>query len=372
MIDISNNKELTLVSVFSGAMGLDIGLEKAGFTTKVALDIDKFACKTIKKNKPSLKVIEGDINSITSEEILKQAGLKKGEVVLLAGGSPCQSFSTAGKRRAFDDKRGKLLLRFIELVEEIEPEYFILENVKGILNASIKKRAQKWKNSNDSSLTDEEKKGSVLKYILNRLNQTGYEVNYALLNAADYGVPQTRERVFFIGSKYGGKVEFPKPTHSKSPQNGLMPWRTFKDVLDNMNISSCTFKPYSDDRMRYMKLIPAGGGNWRDLPKEIAIEAMGKAYYSGGGKVGFFRRIFIDKPCPTLLTSPLHKSTILGHPFENRPLSVEEYKAIQQFPDEWIIEGSIMDQYRLIGNAVPVGLAYQIGISIINHRKKRY
>lgn len=365
---MNSNNKLTLISVFSGAMGLDQGLEKAGFRTCVATDINKYACETIRTNLPNMPVIEGDINNISSEDLLNAAGLNVGEVMLLAGGSPCQSFSTAGKRKAFEDDRGKLLLRFIELVEEIKPRYFILENVRGILNARLKHRPISERGPEFPPLTEEEKTGSVLKYILNRFNKTGYLVSPpTLLNAADYGVPQTRERVFFIGTLADNNmVQFPEKTHSKLNDDKL-PWVTFKEVLKSLDVENHTYNEYARERMRYMRMIPVGGGNWRDLPDTIAKEAMGKAYYSGGGKVGFFRRISLDKPSPTLLTSPLHKSTNLGHPLEDRPLSVEEYKAIQQFPNDWIICGNINEQYKQIGNAVPVGLGYHLGKNIIQH-----
>lgn len=367
---MKNKGEFTLISIFSGAMGLDLGLERAGFVTKIAIDIDKSACATIRRNRPNLPIIEGDINKIAADEILEEAGLKRGEVTLLAGGSPCQSFSTAGRRRAFDDIRGKVLLRFIELVEEIQPKYFLLENVRGILSAKIKSRPSNEIGEGFPPLQEDEKKGSVLRYILERLEKTGYKINFDLLNSADYGVPQNRERVVFIGCRSNTPVILPKPTHSKNPKSGQKPWKTFGDLIEELGTVEHTYKPYGSDRMKYMRLIPRGGGNWRDLPKEVVIEAMGKAYYSGGGKVGFFRRISLDKPSPTLLTSPTHKSTNLGHPLEDRPLSIEEYRAIQEFPPDWIIHGSIADQYKQIGNAVPVGLAYCLGCSIVEHINK--
>ena len=364
---MKSKNELTLISIFSGAMGLDLGLEKAGFNTRIAIDINKSACATIRKNRPELPLIEGDINRITSQEILDKAGLQKGEVTLLAGGSPCQSFSTAGRRRAFDDIRGKVLLRFIELVEEIQPEYFLLENVRGILNARIRNRPLSERGEEYSDLEEDEQSGSVLKYILGRFEEIGYKVNYGLLNSANYGVPQTRERVAFIGCKKDSKVSLPEATHFKNPLVGQNPWKTFNDIVKELDGIKHTYRPYGADRMKYMQLIPKGGGNWRNLPNEVVIEAMGKAYYSGGGKVGFFRRVRLDKPSPTLLTSPTHKSTNLGHPLEDRPLSVEEYRAIQEFPEDWILSGGTAEQYKQIGNAVPAGMAYHLGCSIIKH-----
>ena len=347
---MKNNNSLSFISLFSGAMGLDLGIEKAGFIPKLAVDIDKYCCDTIKINKPNLPVIQADIHKLSAEDILSASGFKKGELCLLAGGSPCQSFSTAGKRRTLNDERGQLILKFIDLVEQIQPQYFILENVRGILSAT--------------AINDNNEEYKVLDLILKRFDEIGYNVNYSLFNSADYGVPQTRERIFFLGSRDGTLIELPEPTHSKANVDNKQPWINFNKVIENLKDTTHTYIDYGEKRLKYMKMIPSGGGNWRDLPDNTAKEAMGKAYYSGGGKVGFFRRIDINKPSPTLLTSPVHKSTNLGHPLEDRPLSIEEYKAIQQFPLDWKISGTINQQYKQIGNAVPVGLGYAVASSV--------
>lgn len=143
-------------------------------------------------------------------------------------------------------------------------------------------------------------------------------------------------------------------------------------MLSNLDIEEHHYVEYSEERLRYMRMIPKGGGNWRDLriygeDEDVVKEAMGGAYTSGGGKVGFFRRVHIDKPCPTLLTSPMQKSTNLGHPYEDRPLSIEEYLAIQEFPKGYKVAGSLTQQYIQIGNAVPIRLAEVLGKSIITH-----
>lgn len=355
----------TAISIFSGAGGLDIGLQKVGFDVKLALEIEKTYCETLKFNHPGLNVIQGDIMEYNKDKIYKAAGLgDEEELDLLFGGSPCQSFSTAGNRQAFEDPRGKAMLKFAELISDIQPKVFLLENVKGFLSVPLKHRPHNQRGENFPPLSDEEKQGSALNYLLDQIH--GYNINYSLLNSADYGVPQTRERVFFIGVRKDLNLNyrFPEPTHSKTEENGKIPWVTFGELLNKVKFKEHNFVKYTPERLKYMKLIPKGGGNWRDLPDDIVEEAMGGAYKSGGGKVGFFRRVWIDRPAPTVLTSPNQKSTNLGHPFEDRPLSVEEYLAIQGFPLDYKVAGSIAKQYIQIGNAVPTRLAKILGGSI--------
>ena len=357
------------ISLFSGAMGLDLGIEKSGFEIKVALEFDKKACETIKLNRPNIPIICDDIKKVSTKEILKTAKLKKEEVTLVFGGPPCQSFSTAGKRNGFNDEKGNVLLEFIRVVEEIKPKFFIFENVKGLLSAALKHRPINKRGGDFPKLEKEEEFGTVLTYILKRLEKAGYQVDYRLLNSADYGIPQKRERVFFIGSRDGSLIKIPEPTHNQKGEHGLKKWVSFEEVFKKFRIERHDYVPYSHERMKYMKYIPKGGGNWRNLPEEIQEVAMGGAFNSTGGRVGFYRRINANQPSPTLLTSPIQKSTNLGHPFEDRPLSIQEYKKIQQFPDDWIFYGNMSDIYKQIGNAVPVGLGYVVGKTIIEHIK---
>lgn len=359
--------KLKAISLFSGAMGLDLGVEKAGFEILAAVEIDKWACEAIRLNRPNLTLFARNINSVTGKELLDSVGLKLGELDLLVGGPPCQSFSTAGRRRSLSDTKGDCIFQYIRLLEEIKPKCFIMENVRGLLSSVVQ--------LDDLEIIDEkgnkktiENDYPVHKYILERFKELGYIVEYKLLNSADFGVPQKRERVFFIGTRLGNKLDFPNPTHSNKPNVQQKPWVTFADIVEELkDIKEHTYNEYTGDRKKYMEMIPKGGGNWRDLPDEIVEVAMGAAFYSGGGKVGFYRRIKLHEPAPTLLTSPTHKSTMLGHPIENRPLSVEEYKAIQQFPREWQIPGSLQAKYMLIGNAVPVGLGNAVAKQIYNH-----
>jgi len=362
-------KKLIAISFFSGAGGLDIGIHKAGFDIKLCVEIEEKYCMTLKENHPNWNVKNGDIMEYNKEKVYIEAGLNKSEEIdLIFGGSPCQSFSTAGKRQAFDDIRGKAMLKYADIVEEIKPKAFILENVRGLLSAALKHRKLKERGENFPPLTDEELPGSALKYLLSKFKS--YNIEVKLINAANYGVPQKRERVFIVGIRkdLNKKFKFPDPTHNKNGDNGKHKWVTVEKVFKELEgkVEKHNYLTYSPKRLKYMKMIPKGGGNWRDLPENMIKEAMGGAYNSGGGKVGFFRRIKIDEPAPTLLTSPMQKSTNLGHPYEDRPLSIQEYLAIQGFPLEYKVAGTLNDQYTQIGNAVPVQLAYIIGNAIYN------
>lgn len=364
-----SKETFSAISIFSGAMGLDLGVEKAGFEIKACVELNKYACMTIRENKPHLPLIEGDVSAIEGKALLDLAGVKDGELTLLFGGPPCQSFSTAGRRQSFKSAKGNALLEFIRLIDEMKPEYFIFENVKGILSASIEHRPLAERGKDFPPLSENEKPGSVISFIEDEINRMGYKLEYQLLNSANYGVPQTRQRVFFIGSRDGHAIKLPEQTHYKDEKIGT-PWITFDDIIDKSGIADHTFNPYKGEKLEYMKMIPKGGGNWRDLPEGLQEKAMGGAFKSGGGKVGFYRRISGGRPAPTMLTSPTQKSTNLGHPYENRPLSIEEYKAIQQFPQDWKLSGSLSAQYKQVGNAVPVGLAYAIGKAVYDHIKE--
>lgn len=361
---------LRSISLFSGAMGLDLGLEKAGILPAICVELNASACRTIRRNRPEVTLLEGDLTQMSTEKILEAAGLQAGEVFIVVGGPPCQSFSTAGKRLAFEDPRGRLIPEFMRVVRESRPRYFIMENVRGLLSASLKHRPLNQRGSDFPPLSPEEQPGSVKNLILSDFKAMGYTVNFKLINAANYGVPQSRERVVLIGNRDGHLVPFPEETHQKNthPSNKL-PWVTLKEALTDLPDTLPLYQKYSEKRLKYLRLVPSGG-NWRSLPKELQEEAMGGAFRSGGGKVGFYRRLSWEKPSPTVTTSPQQKATDMCHPDYDRPLSVQEYALIQRFPVEWEFEGGVVDQYKQIGNAVPVGLGYVIGKTIVEHSKQ--
>ena len=353
-------KKPIALSFFSGAMGMDIGIEKAGFQTIFASEINNACRKTIKRNQPDI-ALTGDIRNYSAAEIRSIAGLREGEEIdLMVGGPPCQAFSTAGKRRAFTDERGNVFLNFIDLIISLRPKYAVIENVRGLLSASLKHTPHLERNKDDYESSSEEMAGSALNRIINQLEENGYGVSFNLYNAANFGTPQKRERVILVCSRDGKRPPYLEPTHSEKGEGGLPKWRTFKSAVKSLKNVDHKYINFPAKRLKYYKML-GPGQNWRSLPLELQKEAMGKSFYSGGGKTGFLRRLAWDKPSPTLLTHPAMPATDLAHPEEDRPLSIQEYKVIQEFPIDWEIEGSLLEQYKQIGNAVPVGLGLAVG-----------
>lgn len=362
------------ISLFTGAYGLDLGLEQAGFHTVTVVEKDRDATKTIALNRPFLQesAISRDIQNVTSQQLLEEGGrvfnlgraLQPGEVDLVTGGPPCQPFSTAGKRGSVMDPRGSLFMDFIRIVKEVQPRFFLMENVKGLLSAPLCHRPINQRGKDYPPLEPDEMPGSALKVVLSEMKNIGYNVVYNLLEAADYGVPQNRERVIFIGSRDGETPTFPIPKYCQDGK--ILPkWRTLKDALTALVDTEVEFMSYSESRLKYLRLLESGQ-NWKHLPEELKQEAMGGAYNSGGGKVGFYRRLSWDKPSPTITTSPHQKATDMCHPVELRSLTVRESARIQTFPDDWIFYGSVSSKYKQIGNAVPVLLAKEMGIYLLN------
>ena len=347
-----------VISLFSGAMGLDIGLAKAGLNVVIGQDFDASCVKTMRAN--GHKVLEGDIREIEPQQLLSLTGLHIGEPFLICGGPPCQPFSTAGKRLGINDPRGSLFMDFIRMIDYIRPRFFVMENVKGIMSAPLKHVPLAERDEKDP----EQRLGTVLDVILSEFNKLGYKTVYGVLDAVNYGVPQFRERFVLIGSRDNEDIFLPIPTHFQMHQNQEYQWQSVRSVIEDLEFDSGECATLSDERLKFLKMVPQGG-NWRDLPEDIIPIAMGGAYTSGGGKVGFYRRLSYDQPSPTVVTSPVQKATMMCHPTHNRPLSVKEYARIQQFPDNWIFTGTTAAKYRQIGNAVPVGLAEAIGKAVI-------
>ena len=344
--------EIVALSFFSGAMGLDIGMKNGGIDALLACEFNKACRMTIAKNKPEIGLI-GDITDFTAEEILKMAKIPEGRKVdVIFGGPPCQAFSTAGNRKAFDDERGNVL----SIISEIKPTYVVIENVRGLLSTPFKYKD-----------IEEPIKGGAMMIILDKLKEIGYTVSFNLYNAAYFGAPQIRERVVIIGKLGGGKVSYLQPTHNEEGTDGLKAWRTLRDAFDDnlpMNVEH-HFIEFPEKKLKYYRILKEGQ-YWKDLPLDLQKEALGKSFYLGGGKTGFLRRLSYSRPSPTLVTNPTMPATDLAHPTEDRPLSVEEYKSIQEFPESWKVCGGILDQYKQIGNAVPVKLGEAIAKTIID------
>ena len=359
-------KRIKALSFFTGAMGLDLGLKKAGIDLILACESEKFIRDTIKLNNPNLKVLE-DINLYSAQDIRKAAGLKKNEKIdLIVGGPPCQSFSTAGKRLSINENRGVVFIKFLDLIKKLKPTYFVIENVRGLLSVPLKHVPHRKRNGKLKTI---EEKGGTLNFILNYLKKCGYKVSFNLYNSANFGTPQIRERVVIIGNKKE-KLPYLTPTHSENGLFGLKKWNTFKSAVNGLHNIKHDHVNFSKDRLKYFKKIKEGQ-NWKSLPKSIQKKAMGNSYFAGGGKTGFYRRLGWNKPSPTLGTDPTMPATDLGHPEHDRPLSIQEYKRIQEFPDEWKLSGSLRNQYKQIGNAVPISLGKAIGKLIANHRMRK-
>lgn len=330
-------RDFTSVELFAGAGGLALGMEKAGFKHVLLNELETKACKTLLLNRPDWNVVEGDVRNIDFTPL-------KGKVDFVSGGFPCQAFSYAGKGGGFSDTRGTLFFELARAVKEIQPKVFMGENVKGLT-------------SHDN--------GQTIETIKNTIAELGYTlVEPRVLKAIMYQVPQKRERLILIAIRndIADKVQF----HWPSPYERVMTLRDafYKSVIFNSDVPDSEGAKYPSNKQKVLELVPQGG-DWRDLPEDIAREYMGRSYLLDGGKTGMARRLSLDEPSLTLTCSPCQKQTERCHPLETRPLSVREYARIQTFPDDWQFYGSMADKYKQIGNAVPVNLAWAIGRSLI-------
>lgn len=328
-------KKPKTIELFAGAGGLALGIERAGFDTIGLIEFDKDASDTLRANRPEWRVINDDIANISCLDLKGYFNLQKGELDLLSGGAPCQSFSYAGKRLGLEDARGTLFYHYAKFLEQLQPKMFLFENVRGLLTHD---------------------KGRTYKTITDIFESTGYTIQRKVLNAWDYGVAQKRERLITIGIRNDlvDKIhfEFPKP-HDYKP--------VLRDILLDCPESEGT--PYSEYKRKIFELVPPGG-YWRDIPEDIAKEYMKSCWYMEGGRTGILRRLSLDEPSLAVLTSPSQKQTDRCHPLEARPFTIRENARCQSFPDEWVFKGSIGSQYKQVGNAVPVNLAYDIAKEI--------
>jgi len=344
--DISNyvepDNEYTVLELFAGAGGLAIGLEKSGLKCIALNEIDKWACETLRLNRPSWNVLEGDIKDFKFTQF-------RNRVDVVTGGFPCQAFSYAGKKLGLDDARGTLFYEFARAVQEVNPSICIGENVRGLLS---------------------HENGKTLQGMVSILDEIGYRVvPVQVLKAINYRVPQKRERLILVGIREDIDVNYEYPKPYKRIYN-------LKDALKAGALYSCDVPKskgarYPEYKKKVLEMVPPKG-YWRDLPLEIQKEYMGGSFYLGGGKTGMARRIGWDEPSLTLTCSPAQKQTEGCHPDETRPFTVREYARIQTFPDEWIFAGSLAQQYKQIGNAVPVNLGQEVGYSIVTFLNSYY
>lgn len=339
---VEPDHDYTVLELFAGAGGLAIGLEQAGLKCVALNEIDKWACETLRTNRPNWKIFEGDIKSFDFSDY-------HSKIDVVTGGFPCQAFSYAGKKLGLNDARGTLFYEFARVVKEVNPPICIGENVRGLLS---------------------HEGGKTLQGMISILDEIGYNViPYQVLKAINYNVPQKRERLILVGIRKDINIvyEYPKPYKKVY---------TLSDALKKGELYSCDVPKsagvsYPQSKKEVLDLVPPKG-YWRDLPLDIQKEFMGQSFFLGGGKTGMARRIGWDEPCLTLTCSPAQKQTERCHPEETRPFTVREYARIQTFPDDWAFSGSIAQQYKQIGNAVPVNLGKEVGYSIVTFLNSYY
>lgn len=336
-------KTYNSIELFAGAGGLALGLEQAGFEHIGLVEFDKAAANTLIANRPRWNILCEDIEIVAQRDLEQEFNIKKGDLDLLSGGAPCQSFSYAGKRLGLDDVRGTMFYHYATFLHKLQPKIFLFENVRGLL-------------THDG--------GKTYRTMLDIFEDEGYSIQYEVLNAWDYGVPQKRERLITIGIRNDlcSKTSFSFPTpHKYKP--------LIKDIkLDtNPNAEECA--KYSAYKAGVFALVPPGG-YWRDIDPTIAKEYMKTCWDMGGGRTGILRRIGMNEPSLTVLTSPGMKQTDRCHPVEVRPFSYRENARIQTFPDSWVFCGKLNEKYKQVGNAVPVNFAKEIGLEIVHTLEK--
>lgn len=338
---VPDNK-YSVLELFAGAGGLAVGMEKAGLNCVALNEIDKWACQTLRKNRPNWRVMEGDIKLFDFAEY-------KNNVDVVTGGFPCQAFSYAGKKLGLADARGTLFYEFARVVKDVNPLICIGENVRGLLS---------------------HENGKTLQGMISILDEIGYNVvPVEVLKAINYKVPQKRERLILVGIRKDINLKYDYPKPFKKIYNLVDALK--KGELYDSDVPKSAGAKYPLSKKLVLDMIPQKG-YWRDLPISVQKEFMGGSFYLGGGKTGIARRIGWDEPCLTLTCSPAQKQTERCHPEETRPFTIREYARIQTFPDDWLFEGSLAQQYKQIGNAVPVNLGREIGYSIIKFLNQYY
>lgn len=374
--------ELTAISLFTGAMGLDLGFSNEGFETKVVVESEQAAVDTILKNSPDTNVIKrpgkggrerpARIEEVSTEELLNAAGLAVGEATVLLGAPPCEPYTTVGSRNGKADHRADGVTEFIRVINEAKPRFFVLEEVASFVSSAVRhisfydRMALRF-----DDLEEDQRLGSFFTEIMDAFELTGYQLSFdpsnpkaSILNATHFGVAQNRKRFILVGSREGPAVQLPQPALSQT--------KTLGQVLDEVDDQDPVHATFPQLWGKYLKDVPPGGC-WRDLPVETQKLVMRGAFDDlsdprtrgkKGGRTGFLRRLSRDKPAPTLVDSPTTKAACLCHPNGERPLSIKEYAALQGFPSDWDFSGSLTARYRLIGQATPVPLAQAVARAI--------
>lgn len=356
------DKNLTAISLFSGAGGMDIGVQQAGFTILSCLELDKNCCETLRENisreNRKTVVYEGDIKAFAPEQLLEDLGYNPGEVDLLFGGPPCQAFSQIGKQQSLLDERGLLLFQMVRYARVIQPRAIMIEQVKGLLTAK------------DLS----GKRGGVFEQFIKELEELDYVPKWRVMLAADYGVPQLRERVFVVATKKPNGFQFPNPTHSKPSKAmnlfNLPPYRTVGDVINGLgepvvksDTSEIPDNSHYDVTPRRDRERIHGVPEGKNLSSQTHLP---KEQIGGLTKKDTTKFLRLDRGKPS---NTLRGGEIFYHPLEDRYLTPREYMRIHGYPDSYVLRGPIrgrtgtvkdLDQHRQVGNSVPPPLAKAI------------
>ncbi|MBP5227278.1 MAG: DNA cytosine methyltransferase [Kiritimatiellae bacterium] len=369
MTSSKNDSPLTAISIFTGAGGLDIGFERAGFSILSAVELHPTYCETIRENQKKqipvenrgrryffqdTSIINDDIANVSGETLLK--GMSLGEIDCLIGGPPCQSFSSAGKQRSIFDKRGTLVYEYLRVLKETMPKTFLFENVRGLVTAKGHNREP----------------GEILTELLKSFYDLGYSCRVALLNAAEYGAYQARVRCFIMGSRIAAAPYFPPPQYGKTEENALVPemsrkrWRTLGEFL----------KEYADtDERNWVRPTQAMNDALKGINNGSGLKSSGRVEATRpGGHWGYRQGTFIadlDKPARTV-TGSSSQDWIRLADGSLRRLTLKEVIGLQGFPNEWIICGTKSDQFQQVGNAVPTVFGELLGTVLKEYLFSKY
>lgn len=366
-----HKETLTCIDLFSGAGGLSEGFRQAGFNVLAANDFDKDSVNTYMLNHPETVVLEGPIQDIPSSRFLEAGHLIEGELDCLIGGPPCQAFSVYNHQRGMHDERSGLFREYLRIVEGLKPKFVIMENVTGITSVE---------------------NGHAVHEIRNRLKELGYNVKDKILKAEEYGVPQERRRIFFVGYKEGYNFKWPEPIYGSALLSLplVTVWEALSDLptLENgqgTEIQDYIDKPTSDYQhyirknsdkvynhiapqlssinLERLKYIPQGG-SWREIPMSLLPAGMKRARRCDHTKR--YGRLHKEGLSSTILTKCDPHWGAFFHPTQDRALTVREAARLQSFPDQIIFTGPRAEQYRQVGNAVPPLLALAVAKSVLD------
>lgn len=365
-------RTLTVIDLFCGAGGLSEGFRQAGFHVLVGQDYDEAAGATFAATHPEAEFIGGPIQEVTPQQLLKAAGLKRGEVDVIVGGPPCQGYSVYNHQRGESDPRAGLFREYLRIVKGIQPRWLVMENVTGITSIAG---------------------GKIVEEIFREIGALGYRVEMKVLRAEDYGVPQERRRVFFIATRTDAPILFPEATHGPNLRPFVTVWDAISDLPKLENGDKSQPRPYgkapqngyqamlrgnrtivenhsaprlsriNEERMKH---IPAGG-SWRDIPRELLPAGMLKAKRSDHTK-RYGRPRKTDLSCTVLTKCDLHWGAYI-HPVQDRSFTVREAARLQGFPDFFVFKGSSTEQYVQVGNAVPPILGRAVAEALLKADK---